>query len=277
MTAREALVKAAADLADAGVSEAMGDARRLLAQAMEIESGRLTLHLDDQLSAERAAGFEALLDRRRERQPVSQILGRRDFFGRSFHVTPDVLDPRPETETLVSRALEVPWIRVLDLGTGSGCILVTLLAERAETTGIGADLSEAALSVAERNANALGLRKRAAFQVSNWFESVSGQYDLIASNPPYIDDSVYAELEPEVRHWEPELALRAGPGGLDSYRRIVANSMDYLTSDGRLLLEIGWDQGEAVADLLVTAGFVDVTVHPDLDGRDRVIEGSRSG
>jgi release factor glutamine methyltransferase len=253
----------------------MGDARRLLARAMGINSGRWSLHLDDLLSAEQMVDFQAFLDRRRARQPVSQILGRRDFFGRSFRVTPDVLDPRPETETLVARALEMPWTRVLDLGTGSGCILVTLLAERTEATGVGADLSELALAVAERNAKALGVVEQAAFQVSNWFEGVSGRFDLIVSNPPYIADTVYADLDPEVRDWEPELALRAGPRGLDAYRPIVANSMDYLTSDGRLLLEIGWDQGQSVADLLLSAGFSSVTIHPDFDGRDRVIEGCR--
>ena len=277
MTAREALVRAAADLADAGVPDPMGDARRLLAGAMKIDRGRLTLHLDDPLPVEQADGFAALLQKRCARQPVSQILGRREFFGRSFHVPLDVLDPRPETETLVSRALDLPWKRVLDLGTGSGCILVTLLAERAEATGVGADLSESALAVAGWNARALGLGDRAAFQASDWFQNVSGTFDLIVSNPPYIDDTDYAGLAPEVRDWEPEMALRAGPGGLDAYRRIIANSMGYLTPDGTLLLEVGWDQGEPVSDMLAAAGFVKLAVHPDFDGRDRVIEGCRPG
>ena len=277
MTAREALVRAAADLSLAGVPDSMGDARRLLAYSMGIESGRLTLHLDDELSPDQEAAFHSLLSKRQARQPISQILGRREFFGRSFHVTSDVLDPRPETETLVARALELPWSNVLDLGTGSGCILLTLLAERAAATGVGVDRSEAALVVARRNSAALNMDKRAAFVVSDWFENVTGQYGVITSNPPYIDDAVYAGLDPEVRDWEPELALRAGPGGLDAYRIIVAKSVDYLAPNGRLLLEIGWDQGEAVRGLLASAGFSDVSLHRDLEGKDRVVEGRWQG
>ena len=277
MTAREALAKAAADLAGAGVPDPMRDARRLLAHALGIEVGRLTLHLDDSLPPEQADRYRSFLDQRRSRKPVSQILGHREFFGRRFRVTSDVLDPRPETETLIARALELPWTCVLDLGTGSGCILVTLLAERIGATGVGADLSDAALAVADANAEALGVGDRARFLRSDWFEGLSGRFDLIISNPPYIDDAVHAGLDPEVRDWEPEMALRAGPGGLDAYRRIVGGSASYLAPGGRLLLEIGWDQGAAVSDLLSSAGFADVTMHPDLDGRDRVVEASRRG
>lgn len=277
MKAREALVRATAELTKSGVPDAAGDARRLLAHALGIEAGRLTLHLDEPLLSERAEIFQTLLAQRKTRQPVSQILGRRDFFGRRFRVTPDVLDPRPETETLIARALELPWSNVLDLGTGSGCMLVTLLAERAEATGIGIDLSEVALAVARENADVLGVGNRAQFLVSDWFDNVSGRFDLVVSNPPYIDDAVYGELEPDVRNWEPEMALKAGADGLDAYRRIVGSLTGYLVPGGRVLLEIGWDQGGVVSRLLSSADFSDITVYPDLDGRDRVVEATYRG
>ena len=186
-------------------------------------------------------------------------------------------DPRPETEILVLRALERPFVRMLDLGTGSGCILLSCLAGMPMATGTGADLSEAALDVAQANAEALGFQGRSRFVRSDWFSAVPGRFDLIVSNPPYIAADEMAGLAPEVRDWEPALALSPGGDGLDAYRAIAAGAPARLMAGGRLLLEIGPTQGAEVAGLLAAQGFERVAILPDLDGRDRVVEGWKPG
>lgn len=271
MTAAAALRAATARLAAAGVEGAARDARLLLAEAMGLAADRLTLHLAEALEATAAARFDAFVREREGRRPVAQILGRRDFWGRTFRVTRDTLDPRPETETLIAEALSEPFARVLDLGTGTGCILLTLLAERAAATGLGTDLSAAALAVAEGNARALGLADHATFVRADWFDGVAGRFDLLVSNPPYIAAAEMAGLAPEVRDWEPPGALSPGGDGLDAYRAICAAAPGHLAAGGRLLLEIGPTQGAAVSALARAAGLAGVRVLPDLDGRDRVV------
>lgn len=269
MTGAEALRVVTARLRAAGIEGAAADARVLLAHALRTSPDRLVLHLGDPLPA--GTMLEPLVSARLERQPVSQIIGHRLFWGRPFRVTPDVLDPRPETEVLVADALRAPFARVLDLGTGSGCILLTLLAERADATGLGVDLSPAALAVAAANREALGLGSRAMFAEGNWFGPVSGRFDLIVANPPYIAEDEMAALSPEVRDWEPRVALTPGGDGLDAYRAIGTGAPDHLSSGGRILLEIGPSQAAAVSALLSAAGLSDIHVHRDLDGRDRVV------
>lgn len=269
-TLQEALRIGVARLAEAGIPDAPRDARLLLAHAAGIASDRLSLHLPEPLTPDAAARFDAALTARTTRSPVSHITGRRAFWGREFAVTPDVLDPRPETETLIAEALSGPFNRVLDLGTGSGAILVTLLAERPLATGLGVDLSEAALAIARRNAEALGTLPRARLVVSDWFAAVEGHFDLIVSNPPYIAESEMAELSPEVLR-EPRMALTPGGDGLDAYRAIAAGAPAHLVAGGRLMAEIGPTQGAAVAALFRQAGLSAVEVLPDLDGRDRVV------
>ena len=272
MTLAEALRAGAARLAAAGIEGAAGDARVLLCHASGIAPGRLTLHLQDALAPEAERRFADALAARAARQPVAQITGQRLFWGRAFRVTPDVLDPRPETEVLVAAALEAPFERVLDLGTGSGAILLSLLADRPMARGIGIDLSPAALAVARANATALGLAARADLRQSDWFAGVAEtEFDLIVSNPPYIADDEMAGLAPEVRDWEPRLALTPGGDGLDAYRHIAARAAGHLVPGGRLMVEIGPTQGPAVAGLFQAAGLRDVQVRPDLDGRDRVV------
>lgn len=271
MTGQAALRAAILRLAGAGIDEPARDARRLLAHALHLEPDRLTLHLQDLLDPEAAARFEAALAAREARQPVSQITGTRLFWGRSFRVTRDVLDPRPETETLIETALEAPFATVLDLGTGSGAILLTLLAERPAARGLGTDLSPEALAVAESNAQALGLAGRAQFQTADWFAGIEGQFDLIVSNPPYIAEAEMAGLSPEVRDWEPHLALTPGGDGLDAYRAIAAAAPAHLSPGGRLLVEIGPTQGPAVSALFAAEGLSGLRVEADLDGRDRVV------
>ncbi|MFQ5439615.1 MAG: N5-glutamine methyltransferase family protein, partial [Paracoccaceae bacterium] len=207
LSVREALVAATQELSGAGIKDAARDVRRLAEHVLGLEAGRLTLVLPDPIADDALASLNEAVARRKARQPLAQITRRREFWGRVFHVTPDVLDPRPETETLVRVALAQPFSRVLDLGTGSGCILLTLLAERPSAVGQGVDASADALAVAKKNAVRLGLAERAGFAASDWFSAVSGRFDLIVANPPYIATAELATLEPEVRDWEPLAAL----------------------------------------------------------------------
>lgn len=272
MRADAALRLAIVRLRAVGIGDAPGDCRRLMAFALGIGSDRLTLHLGDEMTGAQAAAFEAAVAARVTRRPVSQIVGERLFFGRSFKVTQDTLDPRPETELLVQTALERPFVRMLDLGTGTGCILLSCLAGMPIATGVGTDLSEAALRVAAENAARLGLERRVALRQSDWFREVSGRFDLILSNPPYIAADEMAGLQPEVRDWEPHLALSPGGDGLDAYRAIAAGAAARLMAGGRIVLEIGPTQGQAVSALFMAQGFERLRVLKDLDGRDRVVE-----
>jgi release factor glutamine methyltransferase len=271
MTGAEALRAALPRLQNAGVEGPGRDLRLLLAFAVGIAPDRLTLVLDDPLSDAAAARFEAAVLARVSRQPVSQIVGGRLFWGRWFRVTPDVLDPRPETETLIAAALDGAFSRVLDLGTGSGAILITLLAERGGAAGTGVDLSDKALSIAAANAATHSVAGRATFLQSDWFSAVSGRFDLVVANPPYIAWAEMPGLSPEVRLWEPRLALTPGGDGLDACRSILRDVRSVLASSGRVLLEIGAGQGDAVATLCRSAGLQAVTVLQDMNGRDRVV------
>ena len=274
--AADALRDATRRLNEAGIEDAPRDARRLLAHALGLAPDRLTLHLQDEVAAAARAAFEAAVTARLARQPVAQITGERLFWGRSFRVTRDTLDPRPETEILVAEALSQPFTRVLDLGTGTGCILLSLLADRPEATGLGADLSPAALEVAKDNAGRLSVADRADFVLSDWFDAVSGQFDLIVSNPPYIAADEMPSLSPDVRNWEPELALTPGGDGLIAYLRITAGMGAHLAPAGRVIVEIGPSQGAAVAAMFARAGLQAVRILPDLDGRDRCVVGTNA-
>ncbi|WP_116131944.1 peptide chain release factor N(5)-glutamine methyltransferase [Tropicimonas sp. IMCC34043] len=270
-TLARALALATARLRAAGIETPERDARRLLAFSQGIAADRLSLHLPDPLT--RPEALETALAAREARRPVSQIVGQRLFWGRQFRVTADVLDPRPETEELVAAALEAPFSRVLDLGTGSGCLLLSLLGERPSATGLGVDLSAKALAVAEENSATLGIK--ADFCVSDWFSTVSGSFDLIVSNPPYIAAHEMPGLDPEPRLWEPRMALTDEGDGLGAYRAIAAGAMAHLAPGGRLLVEIGPTQGAAVAALLAAQGLDIRGVRADLDGRDRVVLADR--
>ncbi|MFN3955001.1 MAG: peptide chain release factor N(5)-glutamine methyltransferase [Pararhodobacter sp.] len=273
---RGLLAAAAARLRAAGVPDPVRDARLLAAHALGLAPDRLTLHLDDQPDPAQRARLEQALLARAARQPVSQIIGGRWFWGRWFRVTPEVLDPRPETETLVAAALEEPFHRVLDLGTGSGAILLSLLAEQPAAEGYGIDISVPALGVAAQNAATLGLEGRVRLHRSDWFSDVAGRFDLIVANPPYIGADEMPGLAPESRDWEPHLALTPGGDGLDAYRRIATGVVTHLASGGRLFLEIGPTQAAAVSALLVGVGLKDVRTLHDLDGRARVVSARAS-
>ncbi len=268
----EAIARGAAALAGAGVEDPARDARLLYRWAAGLDGAALSAGLTEPAGAAELACFERAVTARAGRAPVSHITGTREFWGRSFAVTPAVLDPRPDTETLIAAALEGPPARqILDLGTGSGCILLTLLAEWPEARGSGIDISPEALAVAAGNARRLGLGARAAFRCGDWCDGLEGDFDLIVSNPPYIAEAEIAGLAPEVRLHEPRAALSGGADGLDAYRRIARSAGRFLAARGRMLLEIGPSQAATVRGILAAGGLKVVSIRQDLDGRDRVI------
>lgn len=277
MKAQDALRHAVPLLREAGIEDGSRDARVLLAHALGIGHDRLTLKLQDEMTAPQEALYASALAARVARQPVAQITGRRLFWGLSFRVTRDTLDPRPETETLVAEALRAPFLKMLDLGTGTGCILLSCLKGMPMARGLGTDISEAALQVAVGNTRDLGLEARARFRKSDWFANVTGAYDLIVSNPPYIAAEEMPTLAPEVRDWEPHLALSPGGDGLDAYRAIARGAGARLMPGGRLLVEIGPTQGAAVSALFAAAGLDGIRILPDMDGRDRVVAAVKPG
>ena len=270
-TAAQAMVAATARLRAAGVPDPARDARVLLAHAARIEASRVTLIAPEDLASDIAERYEQLIALRAIRVPVSHLLGEREFYGRRFKVSGDVLDPRPETECLIEAALSVPFQRVLDLGIGSGCILVTLLAEQQDATGLGVDLSEAACLQASANAVMHRVEARADIRQSDWFKAVDGKFDLIVSNPPYIALTEMPDLSVEVREHEPEMALTDGGDGLGAYRQIARDVGKFLTPGGRVLVEIGPTQAAAVAAMFEQAELRMIRVVQDLDGRDRVV------
>lgn len=269
-TANDALRDAIPTLRDAGIQDPARDARLLLSHAMQILPDRLILHLHDPLSATAATQFSTMIAARLTRQPIAQIIGYRMFWGRKFQVTKDVLDPRPETEILIAEALKFPADTILDLGTGTGIILLTLLSEWPNAIGMGTDISPAALAVAQTNAQALNLAPRATLTQSNWFDAIPNRYDLITSNPPYIAAHEMQHLSADVLNHEPHIALTPGGDGLDAYRAIAAGAAARLNPKGRLIVEIGPTQGVAVCALFADAGLFASNITKDFDGRDRV-------
>lgn len=268
----QALRDAVERLASAGLPDAASDARYLLAHALGIGRDRLLLLGGDPVSTEAEARLSQALTRRIAREPVTRIIGQRLFWGRPFTVTPDVLDPRADTETLIAAALDGPRPdRLLDLGTGSGAIAVTLLAEWPAATGVATDISAAALAVARQNAQVLGIIDRLDLIPADWFAGLSGPFDLILSNPPYIAADELPNLSPEVRLHDPAIALSPGGDGLEPYRVIAAQAPAHLTPEGRVIVEIGWKQGPDVMAIFQAAGWRDLRILPDIEGRDRVV------
>ncbi|WP_322865594.1 peptide chain release factor N(5)-glutamine methyltransferase [Aquicoccus sp. G2-2] len=270
MTLDKALRVGARRLEAAGI--AGSDARPILAHVLGVGRDRLLLIGGQELTPEQLAAFDAALERRAQGTPVSHILGYRDFFNHRFKIGPQVLDPRPETEILVQQALNADFASVLDLGTGSGAILLSLLAARAQAEGLGSDLSTDALGLAAQNARAIGVVARCRFVRSDWFCAIEGRFDLIVSNPPYIAAAEMPGLARELAH-EPRMALTDEADGLSAYRAIAAGAAAHLNPGGRLMVEIGPTQASAVCAIFAAAGLENIRVHPDLDGRDRVICG----
>ena len=275
MKYREAYETGKGALAAAGIEEAELDARLLLEEICGTDRNTLLVHGDRNVTEEELAQYKEMLEKRSAHIPLQQIIGRQSFMGLDFYVDENVLIPRQDTELLVEEALQElhDGMRILDMCTGSGCILLSLLKYSNDCEGIGADISEEALKVAERNRVQLGL-KNAAFIRSDLFEAVEGKFDLLVSNPPYICSDVIDTLMPEVREHEPRQALDGSADGLHFYRRILAECRTYLKPGGILLFEIGYDQGEAVKRLMEENGFLEVEVKKDYGGLDRVVLGT---
>ena len=254
-----------------GIDNSKIDARILMASVLKVSPHETSFLFNNFLTDEQIDLFSKVVERRLARIPVSHILGYRDFFDHRFIVTSDVLDPRPETEHLVEEALKKNFQNVLDLGTGSGCVILSLLAKKAGSRGLGVDVSKTAINVAKKNAVQMSLQRRVEFKVSDWFSTVKPQkFDLIVSNPPYIHPEKIKFLAPELKH-EPLLALTDNKDGLDSYRNIARYAPSFLQSRGHLILEIGFDQEFEVTKILNLNGFQDIKVTRDLNGRQRVI------
>lgn len=247
------------------------DARLLLQHAAGLSHAELVADPDHLISADIVAQYWALIARRVAYEPVSRILGTREFYGRSFQVTPDVLDPRADTETIVEVCLKHETKRILDLGTGSGILAITLLAERPQATAVAVDVSAAALAVARGNAEALGVAHRLHFIEGSWFSRVEGQFDLIASNPPYIPEAEVPHLDVEVRDHDPHLALAGGDDGLACYREIARGAGAHLSRGGVVVLEIGAGQAEEVTAIFEAQRFRLTGQARDLGGHVRCL------
>lgn len=274
MTFREAIEAGEKVLKQAGIDDAKNDAWLLLAMVCKINRTYYYVHMDEELTIEQKKEFENMLKKRAEHVPLQYITGEQDFMGLPFKVNPSVLIPRQDTETLVEEALKIvrPGMKVLDMCTGSGCILISILKNVTGVEGDGFDISKQALLVARENAKLNNVV--ATFERSDLFEMVTDTYDVIVSNPPYIPTDVINGLMPEVAQFEPYQALDGKEDGLHFYRRIVKECKNYLKPNGTILFEIGHDQGAAVSEMLTYAGFSDVRVVKDLAGNDRVVIGS---
>ncbi len=255
----------------AGVEDPAGDAWRLAEEAFSRHHGRRQLVPHEEVDRSTEILLSNWLDQRESRRPVSQIIGRRHFHRSEFIVTSDVLDPRPESEFLVDAGVLRNPGHILDLGTGSGCLLLSLLTELPAACGVGIDLSEDALRIARENSRRLGVSDRAEFHLSDWFSEVVDQYDLIVANPPYLSESEFADSPKELTHWEPRMALTAGGDGLSSYRTIVAGARRHLSPGGCLILEIGAGRLDQVRDLVALSAMDVEQVVLDHEGRPRAI------
>ncbi len=265
-------------LAQAGIDSADADARLLIEHALRIDRVAMMTQGERALEPHEAKAIDALAARRLKREPVARIVGAKEFWSLALTVTPDVLVPRPETETVVELALDMlgsgrrqTHLRVLDIGTGSGALLLALLKELPQATGIGTDVSEGALKVARGNAERHGLAPRCLFVNTDIAAGVQGPFALIVSNPPYIARHDIAGLDPEVRDYEPAGALDGGADGLACYRAIAGDADRLLRPGGRLVVEIGIGQGEAVSGLFSDAGLTAVETRPDLAGIPRAL------
>ena len=273
MTFREAICFGEEKLNIAGIIDAKHDAWLLLTFICKIDRTFYYVHMDEDMTAEQVSEYENVLNKRAEHVPLQYITGEQEFMGIPFRVSDAVLIPRQDTETLVEEALKVirPGMKVLDMCTGSGCILISILKNIVDVEGYGYDISKQAINVAKENAKLNNVN--ATFERSDLFEDVSETFDVIVSNPPYIPTDVIGGLMPEVAVYEPIQALDGKEDGLYFYRKIVAVAAQYLKPNGMLLFEIGHDQGEAVSNLMKEAGYQDVRVVKDLARNDRVVIG----
>ncbi|MEP6719093.1 MAG: peptide chain release factor N(5)-glutamine methyltransferase [bacterium] len=275
----EAILHGANKLRKAGVPQERREAGSLLMYVLGRDHTYILTHAEDQLTEEQVAVYGQSLDARTSRKPLQYITGRQEFFGLEFEVTPDVLIPRPETELLIEAALArvspnvAPFI--CDVGTGSGCVAITLLHELPQARGMALDISSAALAVAELNAHRHGVNERLSFLASDCFSALTPAlnpaFDLIVSNPPYVSERAVAGLQREVRNFEPRIALTAGEDGLLVIRRLLLESPEYLKSGGILMFEMGFDQHDAVNELIIAEQWELLEIYDDLQGIPRTV------
>ena len=261
----------AARLKDSGVREAELDARLLLEYVCHTDRNTLLAHPERKVSEEERAKFLTLIERREKREPLQYITKEQEFMGLTFETSVNTLIPRQDTECLVEEAMKNlhDGMAILDVCCGTGCILLSLLHYSNDCTGVGVDIDANAVSLAKKNAKNLGID--ATFTVSDLFESVEGTFDLITSNPPYIPTKVIETLDPEVKDYEPMAALDGGEDGLTFYRLIAAKAKQYLKRGGMIFLEIGYDQGEDVCEIMKENGYRHIEVKKDLAGLDRIV------
>lgn len=274
MTYREAIVLGEKNLQQADIADAKTDSWLLLAMACKIDHTYYYMHIDEEMSEEQVREFEVLIKKRAERVPLQYITGEQEFMGLTFHVNSNVLIPRQDTETLVEEALKVvkPGMKIMDMCTGSGCVLISILKNAHDVEGIGYDISKQAINVAKENAKFNEVP--AVFERSDLFEDVvENDFDVIVSNPPYIPTDLVATLMPEVSQFEPREALDGKGDGLYFYSKILEQCKNYMKQDGYILFEIGCEQGDAVSTMMRLAGFSEVHVIKDLARNDRVVMG----
>jgi release factor glutamine methyltransferase len=268
-------------LARAAIEEAGGDVRRLVAAVLDAPAAAVLSEPGRVLTDTQLATLERLVARRANREPVSRILGTRDFYGRPFTISPATLDPRPESETLIAAALQIAreegWERphILDVGTGCGCLLLTLLCELGSASGTGTDISGEALAVARANASRLGVEHRASWLGADVLETVSGPFHILIANLPYVRSSEIERLEPEVRCFDPILSLDGGIDGLALYRRL-APRLQSVVPNGWLVLEVGFDQADAVLSI-ISDNVEQTRVHLDVAGKRRCVAAKTRG
>ena len=265
-----------ARFSQAGIDNPRLDARVLVGHVLGIDPSMLFARSDMEIRDDQYERIETFAHRRLAREPVARIVGSREFWSMSFDVTPDVLDPRADTETLVSAILELrpsfPGpVRVLDLGTGTGCILLAILSAWPEATGVGIDVSEKAVDVATNNAARLGFANRSVFRTGNWCDGLTETFDIVVSNPPYISTDDFLQLQPDVKNFDPPTALKGGADGLDAYRSLIPAARKVLKSGGKIGLEFGAGQETAVTRLAQDTGFANVAEYRDLAGIVRCV------
>lgn len=276
LIAKDVLRWAVLALQQKHIETASLDARILLEFVLGVNREQLLFLLDSAITFEQYQRLETLVEKRSKRQPIAQLIGKREFWGMNFVVSKDTLDPRPDTETLIEYVLEkvanrAEALRILDLGTGTGCLLLSLLSELPLAKGVGVDFSNNALLVAKENALALGFADRTEFMLGDWCEGLEGRFDIILSNPPYIPSAVIPTLEPEVSVYEPKLALDGGEDGFSCYRKILQALPKLLSEDGLAAFEFGLGQEKGLRELAEASGFEVIGIRKDLSGLARSI------
>ncbi len=278
MKISDALLKAKDDLDASGVSNGKLDSLILLSHTIFFSKEQIIFNPNFELNLEQQKSFFDLIARRVKREPTSQIIGKREFFGEEFFISKDVLDPRPDSESLIELVLKnfsdkTQNFRILELGVGSGCLIITLLKAYKEACGVGIDISEMALKICQKNSEIHHVQNRLQLQKSDLFTMInlSEKFDLIISNPPYISSQEIQTLEPEVRIYEPRTALDGGIDGLNFYRKIAAEAKNFLAKNGKMALEIGFGQREAVVEIFTANKFSFLESRQDLSGIERAL------